>query len=414
MKKILIPLTIISLVFILSTCFFTGNTSVSVSPVIKAIGLPTDITSVELTVSGPGMNTIAVVYDGLPSSIDLTVPSGSDRTFELVVYVDTPIITATSFKGIATADLSQGNAEITLTMGVNSTKLVIPDFNNSRLLQFDDINDTTAAVLDSGNPTFNTFLTTNMLSFGIYDVDFDNDGRIYIAENGSGSGQGVVRVDNILGTNPSWFGSSHAGILALTVDRPNDLIYYSNGSGIYRSDLDGNGELTFTINAGVDQIQTIRGMAIDGNNLFVAGANNLGQPRVFKYDIGSQLVTAIYSTNLNTPWDVLVKDDFLYAANLQGIDDSIIIQLDKNLIFSYGYGIASVSGVADTVQDHFYGAHRFVAIMNKKITIMDEDPTFGDNLDKLVSIDDITGLSWDTLPEGADDGQSLFHGYTFC
>ena len=178
MKKILILLTIISLVFILSTCFFTGNTSVSVSPVIRAIGLPTGITSVELTVSGPGMNTIGVVYDGLPSSIELTVPSGSDRTFELVVYVDNPLSAATSFKGTTTADLSQGNAEITLSMELGSTKLVIPDADNTRVVQIDDMSG--SGWTEKINPGLPGFIP--------YDIDFSPTGQIYIANKAMGWG----------------------------------------------------------------------------------------------------------------------------------------------------------------------------------------------------------------------------------
>ena len=209
MKKVLLALAIFSLIFIYSTCSFPGNSNVTVSPVIRAIGLPSasNITSVELTVSGPGMNTISIVYDSLPSSIELSIPSGSDRTFELEVFVDIPIIAATSYKGTATADLSQDSTTIYLTMGVGSTKIVVPDpewFNGEvtepRITQFDDISGGNALSLDLAALLLQGL--TGVSTFNPYDIDFDSEGRIYIANYDSSTSSGIIRIDNILGTNP--------------------------------------------------------------------------------------------------------------------------------------------------------------------------------------------------------------------
>ena len=80
---------------------------------------------------------------------------------------------------------------------------------------------------------------------------------------------------------------------------------------------------------------------------------------------------------------------------------------DLNVLKSYGTNFAG--NVSDTTKDHFYNPSRFVAGMNKKITIMDDESGY----DKLVSIDDISGNNWETIPKGADDGQNLFSFFNF-
>lgn len=423
-SKFLTAAAAVLIIVILYGCSFSTAGTKMVTPEIRALGLPDPsiVESVTLRVSGPDMDPLEVNYSIVPSVINLAIPEGNERTFELTVgltadFTAPPAITYTSFRGKAIADITSDSAVVTLNMGLGSTKLIVPDYDGSRLLQFDDINDTVATVLDSANPAFNTFLTANMLSFGIYDVDFDKDGRIFIAENGFGSGQGVVRVDNILGTNPSWFGSTHAGIIALTVDRSNSLLYYSNGSGIYKSDLDGNGELTLIIDTGVASIQTIRGMTISESGLiYITGTTPATTPTVFQYNPDLELVTAYYTMpNPITifPWDVLAKDDLVYVTNPNGADGWKIIQLNNDLTSPIGYGIFKTTAfsVYDTSPGHFYDPRCFVAVLNKEITIIDDSSTEGS--DKLVSIDDITGANWKTLPT-ADKGQGLFEFFFGC
>ena len=314
MKKTIFIVLVLSLLFTLSTCYFTGDSTVSISQVIKAIGLPTDITSVELTVSGPGMNTIVVVYDSLPSTIELSIPSGSDRTFELVVYVDTPIIAATSYEGITTVDLSQGNAEITLTMGVGSTKLIIPDYWNNRIVQIDNISGSGwihSTGLSIGYGADN--------QFDPYDIDFDAQGRIYIANNDNTLG-GVIRIDTI---NDILYDPivSLGSVITIAIDRTNSFLYYATTSQLYKYDL----EDSINNPIGMDTINSIRGITVNEDGiLYVAGMDNIFfQDSVFRYDPVSQVVTATNSNaSLNEPWDVLVKEDRLYVTNFNPVVNS--------------------------------------------------------------------------------------------
>lgn len=404
MKKILFAPVIILLILIYSTCSFTGNSNVTVSPEIRAIGLPSasNIISVELTVSGPGMNTIWVVYDSLPSSIELSIPSGSDRTFELVVYVDIPIIAATSFKGTATADLTQDSVTIYLTMGVGSTRIVVPDpeWNSGltpRISQFDDISGLNGISLDFAILWAQGIV--GLATFAPYDIDFDNQGRIYIANNAGSTESGFIRVDNITGLNPIYYNRDSTGIVALTVDRTNSLIYYSDGNNIYKSDLDGNYDETL-INITFGAIQ---GLAVANGFLYIAD----GGSEVGKYSLTLNTVVENTSSDLSSPWDILVKDDKLYVANLGGADGYQILELSTSDLSLTGHFGNSIS-VQGTDEGDFYGPRRFAVPLNNELVIVDDSST--DDLDKLIHMDNINGDNWTTLPVSGD-GQILFKFY---
>lgn len=416
MKKILYIPVILLLVFILSTCAFTGNSSVSVSPVIRGITLPSSsyIGSVELTVSGPGMNTIVIVYDSLPSSIDLAIPSGSDRTFELVVNVDIPIITATSFKGTATADLTQDSVTVYLTMGIGSTKIVVPDpmWNNGltpRISQFDNINGTNALSLNLAALLVQGL--TGVATFNPYDIDFDSQGRIYIANYDFGGSGGIIRIDNITGLNPVLIGTSSGAVRTLSIDRHNNQLYYTDGGSIYKYDLISSSDINIGF-AG----ESINALAVKGNYLYMVDSDVL-----VKYDLKSSMfVESTDSGNIpqiSNLEDILIKDNSIFIANEGGPSGYKILELstsDLSLKANYGNTVTTVS----TSKGNFYGPRRFAAQMNKEITIIDDfnnNDAAEINFDKIIQMNNINGDNWITLPapSTADEtGQTLFEFFT--
>ena len=404
-RRTLFLLVLIIVFGILTACGNPSMIPVTVVPEIHVKALPAYITSVEFTVTGPGMEPLSASYDSLPDSINLAIPPGEDRYFELLVYVDgllglTPAI---SFKGSATVDLTPGDVVVELTMRLDSTKLVVPDFQNNRIIQFDDISGAGELSL-VGNDAWGIGWAAN---FYPYDVDFDDQGGIYIANNFASTDFGrVIRVDNILGTNHRLFNDKGTGIVALTVDRNNDYLYYSSGTELWRVNLDGTGEVLLDITG----ITSIMGMSVDEEGiLYIADDTALAADFIRRYDPVEESVKDTYSTgDLAQPWDTLVKGDYVYVANRDGADNWKIIRLNKDLTAPLGYGLDA--GAADLGPDYFYGPRRFVAVLNGEITIID-DREMTALLDKLVSIVDITGANWTTLPL-IGNGQLLFKFYS--
>ena len=434
MKILIILLTVVT---VLTGCFFGTAIEKTVTPTIRAIGIPLDINIGSMTLTVTDSDSVIIVeetYTTLPTEITIEVPEGNGINFELTIQLADAFIAvdpgaATSYTGTDTVDISVDSAVVTLNMRVGSTKLVVPDYYfNNRVLQFDDISDTTSIVLNSASPVFGAWLTAGGLQFRPYDIDFDNEGKIYIANNLGGSGMGsncVIRVDDITGINPINFTEPEYdyGVIALTVDRRNNFVYYATSAAsllnsiLNRSALDGTGEIELDVTTGVASIDSIQGMTMDENGIiYISGTTPATDPTVFRYDPVLQSVTASYTMPnaiTNNPWDVIAKDDFVYITNPDGADGWKIIQLTPNLTTPVGYGIDKTEAMysPDTAPGHFYHPRRFVAVLNKKLTIIDD--RYGEELDKLVSIDDILGTNWETLP-ATGDGQSMFFFYVPC
>lgn len=410
--RLAVGVLLLLLVITFSGCiFFAGSDTGIAVPNLTVKGAPSDITALSLRITGPGMSPVESYYSSVPSSIEIEVPAGNDRQFELIAYPSSSSA-AVSFKGTATVDLAADETtEIVLTMDLNETKLVIPDYRNNRLIQIDNISGAGWTAL------IGTDIGWTLSDFEPYDVDFDSQGRIYIANNFASTGfRRVIRVDDISGSNFFAFSDKASSIVALTVDRQNDYLYYSSSNQLWRVNLDGTADVSRIINVGVDQIQTIRGMAVgEDGMLYIAGNNNLGLNRIFLYDPFAQNVTTIYPTNINTAWDVLVKTPYIYIANRNGPAGNKIIQLDADLAFIAAYG--NESPAADDIPGNFYGPKRFLAILNRKISILDEasanDPPLFFRGDRLVSIGDIAGTAWETYGQ-TGTGTGRFEFYWAC
>lgn len=349
---------------------------------------PANINKITVRVEGPDMPTMDFEFDpGIPT-LTLFVPSGSSRKF--TVLANTPSAT---LGGTAESDLSPGeNVSISITMGLYATKLVIPDSFNNRILQIDDIEDSTFISNSVNQP---------------YDIDFDSRGRIYVAKTNP---PGVERIDDITDTNFIQIVGDFS-IESLAIDRTNNILYYASSSELYSSNLDGTNAVNLNMNT--DGIQSILGMSVDGNGiLYIAGTEiSGGFDRIFRYNpqdaLGSR-VTAVYdnTTILSTPWDTQVKPPYVYVTNLYGADGERILQLNMDLLLVDSYGNEATT--VNTSQGMFYGPRKFLKVLNEKIIIIDDRAS--SPLDKLVSMDDIDGNGWATLPTSGD-GQSLFLFY---
>ncbi len=418
-----------ALILIFSGCFLSAPTGELVSPTIRAIGLPdaSIVGSVTLKVTGPDMAPVEVSYTQLPSVINIAVPEGNDRKFELTVTMGSSYTGAiASYKGTATAEVKSKSATVTLNMGIGSTKIIVPDphwnfDSDPRVLQFDDINGQSKAAFTgtelgvvSGNPGWSS-------NFYPYDIDFDNEGRIYIANNNAVSGYGrVVRVDNILGFGFFKYKDWATGIVALTVDRNRNILYYATSGNLYNSEIDGTNDVVRNLPVvGASSISSISCLAVDSSGMLYMIAD-VGQVsvdyQVLKLDPLSDPADIFLVSQSGTlpgnsaiePKDLLVKGNSLYIANVGGGNGYQILQLGTaNLSLLANYG-DQASGV-NTSKGYFYGPRRFAAQMNDEFTILDDSPNF----DKIIQMDDISGTNWKTYPAGSDAGQNDFFFYDF-
>ncbi|MDY6934605.1 MAG: hypothetical protein SVZ03_10350 [Spirochaetota bacterium] len=385
------------------------TSSVTISPEYPQ-GASTNITAYTVTITGADMADVEQSYSS--GAITLEVTAGASRSFSLMADVDPDDVgTVKSWSGSEVVDLTAGESiSFTIDMSIYETKLVIPDRlypPNGRLVQVDDMEG-------------NGWTPLSALDIRPYDVELDSIGRIYVADDDN-TDKRVIRMDNILRDNSISITCDppvSGAVRAIAIDRNNNLVYFSDGNNLAISDLDGNNTDGLTITLGVESIQTISGMAVDENGiLYIAGTTGViaPSPRIFRYDPSDQIVTTTYNNTsiLNTPWDVIVKPPYAYVANLYGADGYRILQLDLDTLALTGNYGNQASTFPNTDQGEFYNPYRFVAILNEKIYIIDDIINVGNNYDKLISMDDIQGSNWETLPD-TGDGQSLFRFYSHC
>ena len=111
-------------------------------------------------------------------------------------------------------------------------------------------------------------------------------------------------------------------------------------------------------------------------------------------------------------WDVILQDDYVYAANASGT--WCIIRLTKDLTSPINYGTNNNNiTVEDFSPGHFYGPRRFTAIKPEKFVIIDDEDNIAYNFNKIVSMDDMLGTNWTTFPTSGD-GTSYFDLYVTC
>ncbi len=358
----------------------------------EAKAAPSNINSLELNVFGPGVELHqSYASPDIPDSVTLEVPSGPSRLFEVIAHVapgDPSVVL--SYRGTAVCNLAGGETvTIPISMKINETKIVIPDWYNSRLIQIDDMNGT--------NWLSRTSISGLTSQVRPYDIDFDNTGKIYIANNRGGSGMGdnsVISIDNFNNNTPYFYPSASVrgsapfydnGVVAIAVDRKNNFIYYAldpfSGPYLFRAVFGDNMTHTQLTITGIDGI---KGMAVDENGILYIAGDASTIPTIFKYNPTDQQVIGTYATDLLLCWDVLVKDGFLYVADYDKIspyDSSKIVQLSLNLNYITQLGAAG-SGT-------FHGPHRFLAILNNRFCLLDEDEDTTSEVERIVAFDNL-------------------------
>jgi hypothetical protein len=368
---------------------------------IGAKDVPVYMTSVALVVTGPGMMPIKLAFPPAAPPLNLDVPAGPARTFTL--FLTTPSATLSAEE---TVDLAAGEErEILFTPKLGGTEILIPDAQNSRIVQISTM--TGAGWIEKGSTGPTDF---GGGSFMPYDVDFDDQGRIYIANAASESSVGdVVRIDDINHVSPATCvkveSSLGTGVEALAVDRVNGYIYYTKGySTLYRKNINSpNIEIdtpeSFDLNATFPNFGTT-GIAVDEQG-YVYLTNNQTSS-VVKYDPDPLLPPAsrlIKSASVETPWDVMVTGGKVLVTDPYGINGIAVFDTDLNPLGNY-------SGPA---LDPFVGPRRFLGALGMPgIYITDENNS---TKERVIFMQDISGAGW--VPYGSHgSGPGQFEFFT--
>jgi DNA-binding beta-propeller fold protein YncE len=172
-----------------------------------------------------------------------------------------------------------------------------------------------------------------------YDVDFDDIGRIYIANYGFSTGQDVViRLNDITANTYTSLGTGGMnGIKSVAVDRGNKLVYYATNNQLYRCDYNGSNlknDYTMT------DISFIKSIAYHNGFLYIACTYDSNY-RIVKYDTTANGQIAGYSlASLHSAWDVIIKNDLCIVADddESTFYDSIAILESSNLLLLNNYG----------------------------------------------------------------------------
>jgi hypothetical protein len=298
--------------------------------------------------------------------VSLEVPAGVARTFTLLANT-----ISVTLRGDATVDLVAGEKkEITLSPVTIDTQIIVPDYKNNRIVQISDM-------LGAG------WLEKSVGASPIspYDVDFDSQGRIFVADYSTSP---LYYLDDITAT-PVSVSISATYLYALAVDRPANLVYFSDGTSLFWKDLgndtDLGAQLSITITG------RIMGLAVgpDGRLYLASYGSGLGGSLI-KYDpvVGKQIASYAPGSDWD-PWDVSVQGGYVYTTHVLSSGVKKVARSDLNLNF-----IDEYTGPAS---DPFYGPHRFVAILSKRITFTDEDQSTSD---RLISMDSINGAGLQT------------------
>lgn len=414
MKYIKIPtvLIVIIIVIVLSGCFFGTPIEKTVTPTIRAIGIPgmDIINSITLKVTDSADTVIIEeTFTSIPEEINVSVPEGNDLTFKLTINMGSASAIA-SYSGSAMATITEENTIIDITMGIERTRILIPDANNNRIVQIDDMTGagwSTRSWTDLG-------YTNGAYEFEPRDIDIDQNGNIYIANNsGDSPSSGIIKINSIdlisVIPLPASYHYLNQPVSAIAIDQKNERIYGITGNAVYYWNLYGlpnASNLFFSPGSG----ESISGIAIDQDgNVYLGGDEGNGGPWVSKFSsAGTQLNTYSAGGPSFTVRDLTILNGELFVT----LNNPLGSQIEKYDVENISNGSIASFGTHNTggAESEFYGAYNFLATQNNRLTVIDYFFDGGSlYYARLVSFNDIDGSEWTTFGSyGSAEDQFTF------
>ena len=237
----------------------------------------TEIAAFDMTVSGSDMDDVTATGDGTTTDFVVEVADGASRTFEVTAVVsDTSVTTAIAFSGSVTETLTAGEATA-ITVPIDTlaqTKIAAPDYLNNRLVEIEDMNGTGWTELTYAEIGQELAGFTSEDDFVPSDVDYDSQGRIYVANYTSNRAlKGIVRFDDITGAGAYEIPNTLIRSRCIAVDRLNGTLYYVadlGESALYMCNLDGTEHQELDI---ISDPSLISGLAVDDKGILYLSCN---------------------------------------------------------------------------------------------------------------------------------------------
>ncbi len=359
---------------------------------------PSNISSLTLSITGPGMEDIN--YTSQPvSEIKLDVPAGADRKFTL--SASTPSAT---LRGEATVDLQSGEIKtISIDMLIYETRIILPDRNNNRIIQIDDIDGTGWKELN--HTPFSAIGLPNASQFVPYDTCFDNRGRIYIANNGFSTGEDIIiRINDFDNPGAEVFATgSGSGPVSVAVNKKTDYVYFATTTALYRKHTDSAASaepISFTATS-----PNIKGITLDNDGFVYMALYTSSGNQILKIntELASGNTTVLVGSGLSTAWDVLFRDSYLYVAN----QSAVAATENKVLRYTLSGESSGFLHQPPDSSDSLAGPRRFVAILNRRFWLIDHAESGPPK--RLLSFNDFSGEDWQSY-----NGESPFLFYSAC
>ncbi len=367
------------------------------------------LSSVTVTVSGADMTPVEGTFAAGGSSLELQVLPGVARSLAVLATVDpTDPNAVRAYAASGSADIGGTPQTVDLVLEISRTRMLVPDLQNNRLVQIDDLAGAGWKVVTDADLGLEG-------SFKPSDVDLAQDGGIFVATHVDYVTGGIVRLNDLDDRAPTLV-QSNAGITALAVDRARNYLYYIRDASdfwlLYRLDLADLGVLPVNVDEAEElDLWSVWGLAVGPDGvLYVPDPANA---TVIVFDPsrapGSRVVNTLNVPNSELAFDVSVQDGFLYASSpgMARVPAPQVARMD----LSTGAGTAIGVLVADPAlpqAGELYSPQRIVTFTGSTVAVTDEGVYYPDDYNRVVGFDDMSGAGWTAFgATGSGTGQFL-------
>ncbi|MCX7037566.1 MAG: hypothetical protein NT005_00225 [Spirochaetes bacterium] len=221
-RKLLLLAALGSVILAIAGCSLCEDSLATGTTIVTIHNFPSErsIAAITVTVSANDMETEQHTFTTWPTSAEFVVPAGSTRTFAVTLEVAASDPSAArAYDGSGTVDVIEDQVTtIDIWLELSQARILVTDRWNERLVQIDDMTGAGWKTIMAGDLGI-------VEPFTPYDVDLDQQGRIYVSVHESYTSGGIYRFDSMQATSAEPI-LENRGVTAIAVDRRNNLLYY--------------------------------------------------------------------------------------------------------------------------------------------------------------------------------------------